>query len=102
MLHASGVVLADWAGPGRAALFAGPSGAGKSSLAAALLYRKAAELLSDDTVALELRGGTLIAHPGAALLQLRVAEHDRLSAREHAVLGSLLRHSSASSATAPM
>jgi hypothetical protein len=81
VLHASGVVLWD-----RAALFAGPSGAGKSSLAAALLHRGAA-LLSDDTVVLEPRGSTLIAHPGAALLQLQTVEHERLSARERAVLG---------------
>jgi hypothetical protein len=81
VLHASGVVLG-----GRAALFAGPPGAGKSSLAAALL-RRGATLLSDDTVALELRGGTPIAHPGAALLHLQAAEHERLSTPERAVLG---------------
>jgi hypothetical protein len=83
VMHASGVVLG-----GRARLFAGPPGAGKSSLAAALLRCAGAELLSDDTVALELRDGALIAHPGAALLQLRVAEHERLSTRERAALGS--------------
>jgi len=82
VLHASGVVLR-----GSAALFAGPQGAGKSSLAAALLRRGAA-LLSDDTVALQPRGGALIAHPGAALLHLRADEHERLSTRERAVLGS--------------
>ena len=71
---------------GRAALFTGPQGAGKSSLAAALLHHGAA-LLSDDTVALESRDGTLIAHPGSTLLQLRAAEHDRLAERERAVLG---------------
>lgn len=81
VLHASGVVLG-----GKAALFAGPQGAGKSSLAAALL-RRGAELLSDDTVALQLRDGMLIAHPGAALLHLRAAEYERLSARERGVLG---------------
>jgi hypothetical protein len=81
VLHASGVVLR-----GRAALFAGPSGTGKSSLAAALLRRGAA-LLSDDTVALELHADAPIAHPGAALLQLQAAEHERLSTRERAVLG---------------
>jgi hypothetical protein len=81
VLHASGVVLRD-----RASLLAGPSGAGKSSLAAALLRRGAA-LLSDDTAVLESRDGTLIAHPGAALLQLGAAEHERLSAPERAVLG---------------
>ncbi len=83
VLHASGVVVGE-----QAVLFAGAPGAGKSSLAAALLHRGAA-LLSDDTVALELCEGALVAHPGAALLQLRTAEHDRLSARERAVLGPL-------------
>ena len=81
VLHASGVVLR-----GRAALFTGPPGAGKSSLAAALL-RHGATLLSDDTVALEQCGPELLAHPGAALLQLRSAEHDRLSTRERTALG---------------
>jgi hypothetical protein len=81
VLHASGVVLGE-----RATLLAGPSGAGKSSLAAALLRRGGA-LLSDDTVTLESREGTLIAHPGAGLLQLQPDEHDRLSTRERAVLG---------------
>lgn len=81
VLHASGVAMR-----GKAALFTGPPGAGKSSLAAALL-RRGATLLSDDAVALELRDVTLLAHPGAGLLQLRAAEHERLSARERAVLG---------------
>lgn len=81
VLHASGVVMGD-----KAVLFAGAPGAGKSSLAAALLHR-GAKLLSDDTVALELRDGALVAHPGAALLHLQAAEHDRLSARERADLG---------------
>jgi hypothetical protein len=81
-LHASGVALR-----GKAALFSGPSGAGKSSLAAALL-RRGATLLSDDTVALELQDdATLLAHPGASLLQLRTDEHERLSPGERAVLG---------------
>jgi hypothetical protein len=83
VLHASGVVVGE-----QAVLFAGAPGAGKSSLAAALLHR-GATLLSDDTVALELREGALVAHPGAALLQLRTAEHDRLSAHERVVLGPL-------------
>ncbi len=81
VLHASGVVLGE-----RAILFAGAPGAGKSSLAAALLHRGAL-LLSDDTVALELRDGAPIAHSGAALLHLQSSEHDRLSERELAVLG---------------
>ncbi len=90
VLHASGVVLGD-AAPGSApgsgaVLFAGPQGAGKSSLAAALLHRGAA-LLSDDTVALESREDSLIAHPGTSSLHLRANEHRRLSSRERAVLG---------------
>jgi hypothetical protein len=81
VLHASGVVLQD-----QAVLFAGHSGAGKSSLAAALLRRGAA-LLSDDTVALQLRDAALIAHPGAAVLQLQAAEHERLATEEQVILG---------------
>lgn len=87
VLHASGVVL-----QGKATLFTGPQGAGKSSLAAALLRRGAAELLSDDTVALELRNDTLYAHPGVALLNLRDDEHERLSACGRAALGPSATH----------
>lgn len=81
VMHASGVVL-----DGRAVLLMGPAGAGKSSLAAALL-RAGAELLSDDVVALALSDGTLLAHAGSMALQLRAAEHERLSARERTALG---------------
>jgi hypothetical protein len=81
VLHASGVVL-----DGRAVLIAGPAGAGKSSLAAALV-RAGGELLSDDSVALQLNDGALIAHGGSVVLQLRSAEDERLSASERATLG---------------
>jgi hypothetical protein len=81
VLHASGVVL-----DGRALLIAGPPGAGKSSLAAALV-RAGAQLLSDDSVALELGDGALTAHAGSIVLQLRPAEDERLSADERAELG---------------
>jgi hypothetical protein len=81
VLHASGVVL-----DGRAVLLTGPPGAGKSSLAAALV-RAGGQLLSDDAVALALTDGTLIAHAGSVALQLRTAEHERLSAEDRAVLG---------------
>jgi len=81
LLHAAGVVIG-----GGAALFAGPPGAGKSSLAGAFL-RRGAELLSDDVIALQQHDGSLVAHPGAGLLQLRPTEHNRLSAQELAVLG---------------
>ncbi len=67
-------------------LVTGPPGAGKTSLAAALV-RAGGQLLSDDAVALGLRGGTLIAHPGSVALRLRGAENERLSAAERMALG---------------
>jgi len=81
VLHAAGVVLG-----GEAVLFAGAPGAGKSSLAAALL-RRGGQLLSDDAVAIEWQGGSLLAHPGAGALYLRGAEQERLSDRERGRLG---------------
>ncbi len=81
LIHASGVVV-----NGRALLFAGPPGAGKSSLAAALM-RAGAELLSDDAVALALSDGTLLAYRGSLVLQLRVAEDERLTADQRTALG---------------
>jgi len=81
VIHAAGVVLGEGA-----ALFAGPPGLGKSSLAGAFL-RRGARLLSDDVVALTRHDGSLIAHPGGELLQLRPAERDRLSDEELAVFG---------------
>jgi hypothetical protein len=82
VLHAAGVIL----GAG-ATLFAGPPGAGKSSLAAAFL-RRGAKLLSEDVIALGRRDGSLVAHPGVGLIQLRPAEHERLSKDERGALGS--------------
>jgi hypothetical protein len=78
VLHASAVVVPG-GGPlgGEAALFSGPQGAGKSSLAAALV-RRGARLLADDTVAMSVRAGRLLAHPGPGMVQLRPAEHERL------------------------
>lgn len=81
VLHAAGVML-----DGNAILFAGPSGAGKSSLAAALVGI-GARLLSDDAVALELSDEVLIAHSGSLALQLRAAEHERLSGNDLECLG---------------
>jgi hypothetical protein len=81
VFHASGVVH-----DGTALLIAGPSGAGKSSLAAALV-RSGRRLLSDDVVALRLRGGALTAYPGPTALQLREDEDKRLSAEERGALG---------------
>jgi hypothetical protein len=89
VLHASGVVLGAGQLGGGAALFTGPQGTGKSSLAAALARRGAA-LVGDDTVALELRDGTLVAHSGPGLLQLSSDEHARLSGPERAALGPMV------------
>jgi len=86
VLHASAVAVGDGPLAGRAALFSGPQGAGKSSLAGALV-RRGATLLSDDTVAIEQREGTLLVHGGPALLQLRGEELERLRANERAALG---------------
>jgi len=86
VLHASAVAAPGGALGGGAALFTGPQGAGKSSLAAALV-RRGARLLADDTVAMQSRGGDLLAHSGAALLQLSAGEHERLRCSEHAELG---------------
>ncbi|WP_232492091.1 HPr kinase/phosphorylase [Novosphingobium kaempferiae] len=47
---------------GRGVLIEGPPGAGKSSLALTLIDRGAV-LVGDDSVMLEVRDGTLIAHP---------------------------------------
>jgi hypothetical protein len=90
VFHAAGVLTRAGA-----VLLTGPPGAGKSSLAAALVRRGAA-LLSDDVVALEYRHevhppngdtGSLVAHPGPAVLNLRPAEQTRLSEHEQALLG---------------
>jgi len=81
VFHASGIVLED-----RALLISGPPGAGKSSLAAALV-RAGGRLLSDDAVALQLDTDELIAHAGAAMLQLRDVEDRRLSEGERIALG---------------
>jgi hypothetical protein len=88
VIHASAVALGSGQLGGGAALFTGPQGAGKSSLAGALV-RRGTPLLSDDTVALELRDGLLLAHAGPALLQLRSDEHELLSEHERAALGPL-------------
>jgi serine kinase of HPr protein (carbohydrate metabolism regulator) len=64
----------------------GPSGAGKSSIAAGLVSA-GGQLLSDDAVALALDDGAPIAYAGSAVLRLRAAENERLSARARAALG---------------
>jgi hypothetical protein len=70
--HASAVVLGS-----EAVALTGPSGSGKTSLALAL-QRRGAEPLADDVLAVELVGGELIAHPGAAVTGVDRAEVERL------------------------
>jgi hypothetical protein len=61
VLHAAAVTH-----QGGAVALVGRSGAGKSTLAAAL-RRRGDGFLADDVLALELRGGGVVAHPGAAV-----------------------------------
>jgi hypothetical protein len=74
VLHAAGIRLGA-----RVVLLAGEPGAGKTSLAAALVLAGGA-LLSDDAVALERNDGSVVAHPGSGVLQLRAPEWERLGA----------------------
>jgi hypothetical protein len=69
VFHAAGVVRA-----GSAYLLCAPQGVGKTSLAAHLVA-DGAGLLSDDVIALDDR---LVAHPGAAVLYVRVPELEHL------------------------
>jgi len=61
VMHASSVAI-----DGQALLFLGSSGAGKTSVALQLAGR-GATLLSDDVTAIEIDGGSVLAHPGASL-----------------------------------
>lgn len=72
IFHASAVVL-----NGEALAFAGPSGAGKTSVALSLCDG-GARFLADDVLALESRGGELLAHPGTALVGVDRCEANRL------------------------
>jgi hypothetical protein len=72
VLHAGAVVV-----DGAAVALSGPSGSGKTSLALAL-QRRGAELLADDVVAVERSGEELLAHPGAPVAGVDLAEAERL------------------------
>jgi hypothetical protein len=72
VLHAGAVVV-----DGGAVALSGPSGSGKTSLALAL-QRRGAELLADDVVAVEPAGDELLAHPGAPIAGIDLAEAERL------------------------
>lgn len=73
VLHASAVAFGD-----RALVLTGPSGAGKSSLALASC-RLGATLIADDVVAVEARAQELLAHPGAPVAGVALAEAGRLA-----------------------
>lgn len=75
VLHAGAVVAG-----GEAVALSGPSGSGKTSLALALA-RRGAELLADDVLAVERAGGELLAHPGAPISGIDLAEAERLGAQ---------------------
>lgn len=62
---------------GEAVAVLGPSGAGKTSVALELC-RLGADFLSDDVLALEVRDGELLAHPGTQIAGLDHAEARRL------------------------
>jgi hypothetical protein len=73
VLHASAVALGE-----RVIALVGGSGAGKTSLALQLVAR-GATLFADDVLALELRGGVVLAHPGAGVANLSPEERGRLN-----------------------
>jgi hypothetical protein len=72
VLHAGAVVV-----EGEAVALSGPSGSGKTSLALAL-QRRGAELLADDVLAVEPTGAETLAHPGAPISGIDLAEAERL------------------------
>ncbi len=73
VLHASAVALDD-----KVIALVGGSGAGKTSLALQMVAR-GAELFADDVLALELRDGEVVAHPGAGVVNLSPGERGRLN-----------------------
>jgi hypothetical protein len=75
VLHAGAVVVG-----GEGVALSGPSGSGKTSLALAL-QRRGAELLADDVLAVERAGEELLAHPGAPVAGIDLAEAERLGAQ---------------------
>jgi hypothetical protein len=85
--HASAVAFGE-----SAYAFVGPTGAGKTSLAVQLVAR-GAKFVSDDVLALENDGGTLLAHPGAGIASIRPAERELIPAPTWARLGTELGHS---------
>jgi hypothetical protein len=72
VLHAGAVVV-----EGEAVALTGASGSGKTSLTLAL-QRRGAELLADDVLAVERAEEELLAHPGAPISGIDLAEAARL------------------------
>jgi hypothetical protein len=81
LFHASAVLV-----DGRVVAFGAPSGTGKSSIAAHLVAG-GGELVTDDVLAMEARGDTVVAHRGPGFLNLDTAELRGLSRGERARLG---------------
>jgi hypothetical protein len=81
LLHASAVEM-----EGRAVAFTGASGIGKTSLTAQLVARGFG-FVTDDVLAVETGGPTLVAYSGPALLHLDPAELDPCSADRFHVIG---------------
>jgi hypothetical protein len=83
VLHASAVAV-----DGRAVAFVAGTGVGKTSLALNMALR-GHRLMTDDVVALSLRDGVPVLHPGPAVAKLRDAEATRMGERR-AALGEVL------------
>jgi hypothetical protein len=84
VLHAGATEIGD----GVVAVI-GPRGAGKSSLTLHLALQ-GASFFTDDVLALAIAEGGVLAHPGFGVVNVRAAEHARLTPRERAALGVLL------------
>jgi hypothetical protein len=87
LLHASAVAV-----DGGVVAMTGPSGAGKSSVATRLLDY-GAEFFADDALALERRGGELIAHPGPRFANVHAHEFESLGEAARAHLGASIGQS---------
>ena len=87
LLHASAVAIGD-----RVVAFAGEPGLGKSSLALRLMLRGHA-LTAEDVLAIQVREGTLVAEPGATMLNIREQEHALVDELQRAELGETVGNS---------
>jgi hypothetical protein len=87
LLHASAVAV-----DGQIAAFAATSGTGKSTLATQLIAR-GATLVTDDVLAVELRGDSLVAHPGAGLISVDAAQYRELPRSGQERLGTIVGRS---------